>query len=198
LLQASLPEGEVASDEKLELLRSVYPFGAYVPGSDEVNWVFPPGFGAKQSPDRDAESLEEWAINGNRTPGWRQMLGQLLESDAARLFDAEAGLSARLEESLVDLNSYVHSRGRVRSATGLSNGNFLRFSEDSLSLFTTRMMCATQISIAMLLLAHLPCATSASEAAAGFIDDDDLQRALSVLPAKDATLLKAMYQERAV
>ncbi|MDP2234026.1 MAG: hypothetical protein Q8K89_10340 [Actinomycetota bacterium] len=196
LLQASLSEGDVVSDEKLDLLSSMLPPGEVLPGVDQVNWVFPLGFGAKQSPNQDAESLEEWAINGSRTPWRRQMLGQLLDSDVAKRFDSETHLSARLGESMGELDSYVHTRGRLRSATGLSNANFLRFSEDSLSMFTTRMMCATQVSVAMLLLAFLPSATSVAEAAAGFIDDGDLHRALSILPAKDAELLRAMYDER--
>ena len=196
LLQASLSEGDVVSNEKLDLLRSMLPPGEDLPGIDEVNWVFPPGFGAKQSPLQDAESLEEWAINGSRTPRWQRMLGKLLDADEARRFDAETRLSARLAESLGDLHSYVHARGFLRSATGLSNGNFLRFSEESLSLFASRMMCATQVSVAILLLAFLPSATSVPEAAAGFIDGGDLQRALGILPLKDAALLKAMYDER--
>ncbi len=196
LLQASLPEGPVVSDQKLDLLRSMLPPECELPGLDEVNWVLPAGFGASQSPKQEASSLEEWAVDGCRTPKWWQMCERLLESDCARRFDSETQLSARLSGSMRNLDPYVHARGRLRSATGLSSGNMLRFSEESLSQFGTQMMCATQASIAMLLLAFLPSATFHPDAAAGFIDSGDLHRALSVLPSKDATLLRGIYESR--
>lgn len=196
LLQASLPGGPVVSDQKLDLLRSMMPPEYELPGLDEVNWVLPAGFGASQSPKQEASCLEEWAVGGCRTPPWRKMRDRLLESDCARRFDSVTGLSARLSESMGKLDSYVHARGRLRSATGLSRGDMLRLSEESLSQFGTRMMCATQVSIAMLLLAFLPSATFHPDAAAGFIDSWDLQRALSVLPSKDATLLIGIYDSR--
>ena len=97
---------------------------------------------------------------------------------------------------LSSLDPYVHARGHLRSATGLSAGNTLRFSEESLSQFGTRMMCATQVSIAVLLVAFLPSATSHPQAAAGFINFGDLHLALGVLPSKDAELLRAVYDDR--
>jgi len=118
------------------------------------------------------------------------MLDGLLASDIARRFDAETHLRDRLREMFENLHPFVHETGWLRSATGLSKGNLLRFSEESMSLFGTRMTCATQLSIAMLLLAFLPTATSNEEAAAGFIDLADLLMALSVLPTKDAQLLR--------
>ena len=196
LLQASLPEGDVMSDEKLSLLRSMLPPDCAFPDANEVNWVLPSGFGASQSPEQVARSLEEWAVDGCQTPRWRWMRDRLLDSDAARRFDSETKLSARLEKSLSDLDPYVHARGRLRSATGLSSGNMLRFSRASLSLFGARMMCATQVSIAVLLVAFLPTATSHPDAAAGFIEYRDLLRALSVLPSKDAELFRAIYNDR--
>ena len=54
----------------------------------------------------------------------------------------------------------------------------------------------TQVSIAMLLVAFLPTATSHPDAAAGFIDYGDLRRALSVLPSKDAEPLRAIHNDR--
>jgi len=177
LLQASLPEGATFSD-------------------GPVNVVLRLGSCASQHSGQDASSLEEWAVDGCRTPKWPQMLKRLLGSDTARRFDTETQLAARLQESLASLDPYVHARGYLRSATGLSSGNLLRFSQESLSLFGTRMMCATQLSVAMLLLAFLPTATSHPEAAAGFIDDGDLLMALRVLPSKDAKLLREIYNER--
>lgn len=196
LLQASLPEGNAITDEKLTLLRSMFPPDCVLPDADEVNWVLPVGLGAKQSPEQEASSLEEWAVDGCRTPRWARMLERLLGSDTARRFDSETQLSARLKDCLADLDPYVHARGRVRSATGLANGNMLRFSQESLLLFGAQLMCAMQVSIAMLLLAFLPTATSHPDAAAGFIDYGDLRRALSVLPSKDAELLRAIYDDR--
>jgi hypothetical protein len=94
------------------------------------------------------------------------------------------------------LDPYVHARARLRSATWLANGNTLQFSQESLLLFGAQMMCTMQVSIAMLLLAFLPTATSHPDATAGFIDYGDLRRALSVLPLKDAELLRAIYGDR--
>jgi hypothetical protein len=196
LLQASMPEGPVVSDRKLGLLRSILPPECTLPGLDEVNWVLPAGFGASQSPKREASNLEEWAVDGCRTPPWHKMWARLLESDCARRFDCETELSVRLSESMGDLDPYVHARGRLRSAIGLSSGNILRLSEESLSQFGTRMMCASQVSITILLLAFLPRATFHPYAAAGFIDSGDLHRALIVLPSKDATLLRGIYDSR--
>jgi hypothetical protein len=124
------------------------------------------------------------------------MLERLLDSDIARRFDSETQLSARLRDCLADLDPYVHARGRLSSSIGLANGNMLQFSQESLSLFGARMMCATQVSIAMLLVAFLPIATSHPDAAAGLIDYGDLRQALSVLASKDAELLRAIYNER--
>lgn len=196
LLQASLREGDVMSDEKLNLLRSMSSPDRALQDANEVNWVLPSGFGASQSPGQEASTLEEWGVDGCRTPRWQGMLKRLLDSDTARRFDSETQLSARLKESLADLDPYVHARGRLRSATGLSNGNMLRFSRESLSIFSTRMMCTTQVSIAVLLVAFLPTATSHSDAAAGFINYEDLHRALTVLPSRDAELLRAIYNDR--
>lgn len=196
LLQASLPEGESVSERKLGLVRAMFPPDVHLPGADEANWVVPLGFGARQSPRQDATSLEEWAVDGCRTPRWQVMRDRLLDSSSSSRFDSEARLSARLEEALGDLDPYVHARGYLRSATGLSNGNMLRFSRDSLRVFCDRMMCATQVSIEVLLVAYLPTATSHPNAATGFIDDEDLETALGVLLPKNAALLKAMYEGR--
>lgn len=196
LLQASLPEGPLISDEKLNLLRSVLPPGCVLPDPDAVNWVLPPGFGASQTPEREASTLEEWAINGCRTPRWTLILQRLLDTDIARRFDSETQLAARLRESLASLDPYVHARGRLRSAIGLSRGNALGFSWESLSAFGTQMACTTQVSITVLLVAFLPTATSHPDAAAGFIDPGDLRRALGVLPPRDAQLLRQIYDDR--
>jgi hypothetical protein len=124
------------------------------------------------------------------------MLKRLLKSEFANEFDSETQLSARVRESLSNLDPYVHARGRLRSATGLSAGNMLRFSKESLSQFEAQMICTTQVSIAVLLVAFLPTATSNPQAAAGFIDYGDLHLALSVLPSKDVELLRAVYEGR--
>jgi len=58
------------------------------------------------------------------------------------------------------------------------------------------MMFATQVCVDMLLVAFLPGSTTNPEAAAGFIDYGDLCKALGVLPAKDAELLRAVYDSR--
>lgn len=196
LLQASLPEGDIVSDRTLDLLRSMLPPGENLPRRDEVNWVLPVGFGATQTPEREANTLAEWAVDGCRTPRWQEMLKRLLNSEVALKFDTETQLSVRLRESLSNLDPYVHARGHLRSATGLSAGNILRFSTKSLSEFGTRMICATQVSVAMLMIAFLPCSTSHPEAAAGFIDYGDLNLALSVLPPKDAEFLRIIYHTR--
>ena len=196
LVQASLPEGPVVSEEKLDLLRSVLPPGSVLPGIEKVNWVLPVGFGARQSPDQKASSLEEWAVDGCRTPSWQEMLRRLLDSNVARSFDSQTQLSLRFEESMRSLDPYVHVRGRLRSGTSLSGGNILQFSQESLSHFGTRMMCAVQVSVAVLLLAFLPSATFHPDASAAFIDLGDLHRALSILPSTDSGLLKAMYDSR--
>jgi hypothetical protein len=196
LLQATLPEGDAVSDRTFDLLRSALPPGQVLPDRDDVNWLLPVGFGATQTPGREATTLAEWAVDGCRTPKWQSMRDCLLDSDAARDYDSATQLSARLGESLSSLDPYVHARGHLRSATGLSAGNTLQFSAESLSQYGTRMMCATQVSIAVLLVAFLPSATSCPEAAAGFIDGGDLHLALSVLPSKDAGLLRAIYDRR--
>jgi hypothetical protein len=196
LLQAPLPEGDAVSDRSLDLLRSVLPPDQVLPGRDEVNWVLPFGFGATQTPEREATTLAEWAIEGCRTPKWQSMCSRLLRAEVASEYDSATRFAARLRESLSSLDPYVHARGHLRSATGLSAGNVLRFSEESLSQYATRMMCATQVSIGALLVAFLPSATSHPEAAAWFIDGGDLSRALSVLPSKDAEFLRAVYDGR--
>jgi len=196
LLQASLPEGDAVSNRTLDLLRSALPPGQVLPRRDEVNWVLPVGFSATQTPEREATTLAEWAVDGCRTPKWQTMRQRLLHSDVARKFDSMVQISARFQESLSDLDPYIHARGHLRSATGLSAGNMLRFSEKSLLQYGTRMMCATQVSLTVLLIAFLPSATSYPEAAAGFIDYGDLHLALSVLPSKDAELLRAIYDNR--
>jgi hypothetical protein len=172
------------------------PPGQVPPARDEVNWTLPAGFGATQIPEREATSLSEWAVDGCRPPRWQRMLKRLLDSDIAREFDSETQLAARVQYSLSNLDPYVHARGRLRSATGVSAGNTLRFSKESLSQFGERMMCTTQVSIAVLLIAFLPTATSHPEAAAGFIDRGDLHLALSVLPPTDMELLRAVYEGR--
>lgn len=196
LLQASLPEGDTVSDRTLDSLRSMLPRGQVLPARDEVNWVLPAGFGATQTPERESASLSEWAVDGCRTPRRSRMLKRLLESDIAHEFDSETQLAARVRDSLSNLDPYVHARGRLRSATGLSAGNMLQFSKESLSQFGARLICTTQVSIAVLLVAFLPTATSHPEAAAGFIDYGDLHLALSVLSSKDAELLRAVYEGR--
>jgi hypothetical protein len=196
LLQASLPEGNAVSDRALDLLRSAMPPGQDLPSRNEVNWVLPVSFSATQTPEREATTLAEWAVEGCRTPTWRTMCKRLFLSDVARKFNSVAQLSARLQESLSDLDPYIHARGHLRSAMGLSGGNMLRFSEKSLLQYGTRMMCTTQVSITVLLIAFLPSATSYPDAAAGSIDYSDLHHALSVLPPKDAELLRAIYDNR--
>ena len=196
LLQAALPEGPVVSERQLELLRTMLPPEIELPGIDEVNWVLPPGFGARQSPERAATTLEEWAVDGCRTPRWGLMLDLVLASEQAGLFAEASGLKARFAESMSDLDSYVHARGRLRTATELCAGNAARFNENTLSQFATRMMCATQVSVSVLLVAFLPCATTHPDAVAGFIDAGSLEVAIRVLPVADAGLLREMDSER--
>jgi hypothetical protein len=198
LLQASLPEGDAVSDRTLELLRSALPPDQVLPSRDAVNWVLPFGFGATQTPQRVATTLAEWAVDGCRTPKWQYMRDLLLSSEVARDYNSATQLSARIEESLSALDPYVHARGHLRCAAGLSSGNTLRFSEESLSQYGARMGCATQVSIAALLVAFLPCAVSHPDTAAGFIDGGDLCLALSVLPPRDAELLRVIYDSRDV
>jgi len=64
LLQASLPEGQAVSDRTLDLLRSMLPPEAALPGRDEVNWILSAGFGATQSPEREAENLRTGRSTG--------------------------------------------------------------------------------------------------------------------------------------
>ena len=68
--------------------------------------------------------------------------------------------------------------------------------KESLLLFGTHMMRATQMSISILLLAFLPTATSYADAAAGFIDGTQLSMALRVLPKKDAELFRQIHDNR--
>jgi hypothetical protein len=148
LLQSSLPEGAIRTEEG-------------------VNWVWLLGQRAIKSPSSDvASSIEAWAVDGCKIPPWRDMLKKLLRSDIAREFDQKTKLSARLKEIFDGTNQYVHVRGWQRSAINLRNGG-LRLSEESLLLFGTHMMRATQMSISILLLAFLPTATSYADAAAG-------------------------------
>jgi len=58
----------------------------------------------------------------------------------------------------------------------------LQFFQESLSLFGARMMCATQVSIAALLVAFLPTATSHPDATAGFIDYGDCAKRSACFP----------------
>lgn len=196
LFQASFPQGEAVSDQTLDLLRSMLPSDRTPPGREEVNWALPLGFGATQSPKCEANSLAEWAVDGCGTPPWKNMQKRLLNMEIVRQFDSEVGLSKRMDDLFRDLNHYVHARGFLRSATGISGGNMLRFSMSSLSQFGVCMVKATQISVVVLLLAFLPTATSHPDAAAGFINKSDLRRALSILPSKDAELLQAIYEGR--
>jgi hypothetical protein len=177
LLQSSLPEGAIRTEEG-------------------VNWVWLLGQRAIKSPSSDvASSIEAWAVDGCKIPPWRDMLKKLLRSDIAREFDQKTKLSARLKEIFDGTNQYVHVRGWQRSAINLRNGG-LRLSEESLLLFGTHMMRATQMSISILLLAFLPTATSYADAAAGFIDGTQLSMALRVLPKKDAELFRQIHDNR--
>ena len=195
LLQASLPEGDV-SDRTVNLFRSMIANGQDLPTREEANWVLPFGFGATQTPDREATSLAEWAIDGCRTPKWQLMLKRLLESEIAQRFNAETKLDERVKDLLSDIDPYVHSRGHLCTASGLSSGNMLRFSKKSLLLFGDNMVRTTQVSIAIILIAFLPTATTNPNAAAGFIEDDQLYQAIRVLPSKDRELLWAIYRDR--
>ena len=179
LLQSSLPEGTKSYEIEANLV-----------------WII--GQRAGQRSEETANSLETWAVDGCRIPKWQEMLKMLLNSNTARRFNEETHLDDRLREFFESLNSYVHERGYLRSATGLSSGNFLRFSEKTLSFFGTRMMCATQLSVSMLLLAFLLTATTEKDAAAGFIDNDQLAMALRILPPKDAEFLRSIRDDDSV
>lgn len=196
LLQAALPEGPVVSERQLELLRAVLPTDLELPAVDDVNWVLPPGLGARQSPERAATTLEEWAIDGCRTPRWGSMFDLLMDREPAESFARETKLRERFADSMADLDSYVHARGRLRTGTELCACNALRFDADTLFKFATRMMCAVQASVALLLIAFLPGATTHPDAAAGFIDPGDFERALRILPVVDARLLRVIDSGR--
>jgi hypothetical protein len=193
LLQASLPHGYSVSDRALNILRSMLPPDTYLPSQDDANYVLSLGFAATQTPDREATSLKEWAVDGCRSPRFQKMLSLLLMSPAASEFDSKVHLSKRLLKIVSDLDPYVHIRGYLRSATGLSSGNMLRFSKKSLFKFRVRMKSTTQISIAILMIAFLPSSTKNPEAVAHFIDYGDLQLVLKVLPKKDSELLREIY-----
>lgn len=173
LLQSSLPEGTTSSEL-------------------EANIVWITGQRAGQLTERTARTLETWAIDGGRIPKWQEMLKRLLSSNTACRFDRETHLGNRLKKFFECLNTYVHLRGFLRSATCLSSGNFLRFSEKSFTSFGTHMMCAAQLSVSMLLLAFLPTATTEKNAAAGFIDNVQLEMALRILPKKDADMFRSI------
>lgn len=193
LLQASLSEGNIVSDRTINLLRSMMPDGQVLQAREEANWVLPPGFGATQTADREATSLADWAIDGCRTPRWRGMLKRLLESKIAQEFNTATKLDERVKDLLSNIDPYIHARGSLCTATGLSSGNMLRFSTKSLLQFRDRMVLTTQVSIAMLLIAFLPTATSQPGAAAGFIEAGDLSRAIGVLPSKDVEFFGSVY-----
>ncbi len=196
LLQAALPEGPVVTERQLELLRTMLPPDLGLPGISDVNWVLPLGFGAQQSPDRAATTLEEWAIDGCRTPRWGSMFNLLMALEHAGQFASETQLRERFADSMGDLDSYVHARGRLRTATELCACNAIRFNAETLLQFATRMMCAVQVSVTLLLVAFLPSATTHPDAAAGFLDAGDLENALKVLPVADANLIRKMDSER--
>jgi hypothetical protein len=198
LLQASLPEGNIVSDRTINLLRSMMPDDQVLPAREEANWVLTPGFGSTQTADREATSLAEWAIDGCRTPRWGEMLKRLLESKIAQGFNSETKLDERVKGLLSNIDPFVHARGSLCTATGLSSGNMLRFSKESLLQFGDRMIRTTQVSIAMLFIAFLPTSTSHPGAAAGFIEYVDLNRALVVLPHKDVEFFRAVYKDRGV
>jgi len=176
LLQSSLPEGEIPSEE-------------------EVNIVWFTGQLAAEEPSSNyATSLKEWAIDGCKIPRRNVMLNILFESKTTREFDYETNFRERLEKIFIDTDQYIHVRGWQRSAINLGNGG-LRFSEKSLSLFGSSMMISAQLSITMLLVTFLPRVTKNS-AAAGFIDPDHLYMAIHVLPKRDAQFLNNLYEER--
>lgn len=177
LLQSSLPEGEI-------------------PSEDEVNIVWFTGQLAAEEPSsKYANSLKEWAIDGCKIPRRNVMLNILFESKTAREFDYETNFRERLEKIFSDIDQYIHVRGWQRSAIKLGNGG-LRFSDRSFSLFGSYMMISAQLSITMLLLTFLPSVTTNPEAAAGFIHPDQLYMAIHVLPKRDAQFLNKLYEER--
>ncbi|MDY0040486.1 MAG: hypothetical protein RBS57_09250 [Desulforhabdus sp.] len=196
LLQAALPEGPVVTERQLELLRTMLPPDLELPAIDDVNWVLPGGFGAQQSPDRAATTLEEWAIDGCRTLPWGKMFNRLMALEHAERFARETQLRERFADSMADLDSYVHARGRLRTGTELCGCNAVRFNASTLFQFATRMMCTVQISVTLLLVAFLPTATTHPDAAAGFIDAGNFELALRVLPAADAHLLRIIDSDR--
>lgn len=177
---------------ELSLLQAALPDGSTI-SKGEFNVILPLGSCACQRPEKEATTLEEWAIEGCRTPSWRKMLKRLIKTDVASRINRDANLAVRLEEMFNSLHPYVHTRGFLKSATNLSNANFLRFSKEALTLFVDRMMCATQLSIVILLVSFLPSVTFHPQAAAGFIDTRDLITALRVLPTSDAELLRSVY-----
>lgn len=124
------------------------------------------------------------------------MLQGLINSDIASRFNDETKIADRLEDVLTDLHPYIHARGYLKSATGLSRANFPRFSRESFSFFVEKMMSSTQLSVTILLLAFLPSATFHPQAAAGFIDASDLVAALKILPESHAVLLRDIYDVR--
>lgn len=124
------------------------------------------------------------------------MLKRLFKSKIAQEFKTETKLDERVKDLLSNIDPYVHARGSLCTATGLSSGNMLRFSKESLLQFGRRMFLTTQVSIAMLLIAFLPTATSQPGAAAGFIEYGDLSRALGVLSSSDVDFFRAVYNDR--
>lgn len=196
LLQSSLPKGDIVSDRTIDLLRKMLPDGEVLPTRAETNWMLPPGFGATQTPDREATSLAEWAIDGCRTPHWRKMLKRLLKSKIAQEFNSKNKIEERVNYLLSNIDPYVHARGSLCTATGLSSGNMLRFSKESLLQFGGQIILTTQVSIAMLLIAFLPTRTFQTGAEAGFIEYGDLSRVMGVLPSKDEEFFEAIYRNQ--
>jgi len=183
LMQSTLPEGAASTDA-------------------EVNTVWFLGDRARVagrlSPEI-ADSQEAWSVRGARIPSWQSMMSRLLSSDLARRFDEETGVGARLRETFESLNPFVHERGYLRSAMGLSGGsNLPGFSEEALCQYASHRMRVAQLSVSILLLAFLPTATFHPDAAAGFIDPTDIGIALRVLPQKDAQLLRKIYVDLSV
>ena len=180
---------------ELSLLQSSLPDGA-TRSEDGVNWIWLLGQRATEPPSQGlANSIAAWAIDGCKTPPRKDMFEKLFRSDIAHEFDQKTKLRERLKEVFEGLDQYVHVRGWQRSAINLGNGG-LRLCEESLLLFGTHMMRATQMSISILLLAFLPTATSYSDAAAGFIDDTQLSMVLRVLPKKEAELFRQIHYNR--
>ena len=67
LLQASLPEGATISD-------------------GPMNVVLPLGWCAGQHPGQVASSLEDWAVDGCRTPNWQGMMKRVHNTETGRCF----------------------------------------------------------------------------------------------------------------